>query len=226
MADGARTLLCSKTVIESMSRATEDFRRALLWRRAPFDEVCEETTDIELMVQLRPNVGVGFRWTATDVDLQTVAEGTAQTVDGARAAAAAWLYGHADPGMRKALEMLGHTVHVVETALGSAEVARWWSRTGVIPAGRDSTPLQLALQGRKAELLEVAAGVAAKRRVLMSERGAEIQIERGAEGVRWCVCAQPNGREIAAGVAVTATVAKHIAEAALEPGRIALGRDA
>ena len=177
------------------------------------------------MVQLRPNVGVGFRWTATDVDLQTLAEGIDETVDGARAAAAGWLYGHADPGMRKALEMLGHTVHVVETALGSAEVARWWSRNGVISAGREGTPLELALQGRKAQLLEVAAGVAAKRRVLLSERGAEIEIECGAEGVRWRVCIQPNGRDIAADVAVNATVAKHIAEAALEPGPIALGRE-
>jgi hypothetical protein len=114
--------------------------------------------------------------------------------------------------------MLGHTVHVVETPLGSADVALWWSRTGVAPAGREGTPLELALQGRKAELLEVAAGVAAKRRVLPSERGAEPEIEGGAEGVRWWICAQPNGREIAAGIAVTATGAKHIAEAALEPG--------
>ena len=212
-------------MITPMNGCTDDFHRALWWRRAPFDESIETTTNIELMVPLRPNVGVGFRWAATDVDLQTLAEGIDETVDGARAAVAGWLYGHADPAVRKALEMLGHTVHVVETALGSAEVARWWSRTGVIPAGREGTPLELALQGRKAELLEVAAGVAAKRRVLMSERAAELGIERGAEGVRWWVSAQPNGREIAAGVAVTATVAKHIAEAALEPGRIALGCD-
>jgi hypothetical protein len=98
-------------------------------------------------------------------------------------------------------------------------------RTGIIPAGREGSPLELALEGRTAELLEVAAGVAAKRRVLLSERGAEIEIEGGADGVCWCVSAQPTGREIAAGVAVTATVVKHIEEAALEPGRIALGRD-
>lgn len=214
-------------MMKPMNGATDDFRRALWWRRAPFDETIETTTGIEPMVPLRASFGVGFRWTATDVDLQTLAEGIDETVDGARSQAEDWLYGYVDAAAKNALEMLGHTVHVVETPLGSAEVARWWSRTGIIPAGREGTPLELALEGRKAELLEVAAGVAAKRRVLLSERGAEIEIECGADGVRWCVSAQPNGhgREIAAGVAVTATVAKHIAEAALEPGRIALGRD-
>jgi hypothetical protein len=212
-------------IIKPMNGSTDHIRRALRWRRAPFDETIEITTKIELMVPLHPNLGVGLRSTATDVDLQTQAEGTEETVDGAFPEAEDWLYGHVDAAARNALDMFGHTVHVVETPLGSAEVPRWWSRTGVIPAGREGTSLELALEGRQAELLEVAAGVAAKRRVLLSERGAELEIERGAEGVRWWICAQPNGREIAAGVAVTATVTKHIAEAALEPGLIALGRD-
>ena len=85
-------------MMKPMNGATDDFRRALWWRRAPFDETIETTTGIEPMVPLRASFGVGFRWTATDVDLQTLAEGIDETVDGARSQAEDWLYGHVDAG--------------------------------------------------------------------------------------------------------------------------------
>jgi hypothetical protein len=73
--------------MKTMNAFNDAFCRARWWRRALFDETIQTTTNIELMVPLRPNIGVGFHWTATDVDLYTRAEGIDETVDGARSQA-------------------------------------------------------------------------------------------------------------------------------------------